>query len=151
LPTSHALLALLLLMASLPLALAGSPTTLSAIYVGGLTTVLADVPACGEPVGVGAVCFPLDGAARSVDIHLADVSGLPVGAFVEVRNPFDGFGFRFCNDIGFSYPPGMTELKVGPSPYVNGLTQGNLSGLLGCPGQGTVGTVYATFAPNGVP
>lgn len=112
----------LLLSLALSLALPGaSARVASEPYVGGAGLVTTASVSCGANVfNVNGVCFPLDGTEANVDLDIADLTGLPVGAYFEfwaldpdmpaLGTPLGGGAF--CDATSAGVPGGANALIV---------------------------------------
>ena len=96
----------------------------------------------------GGACFDLAGNETSVEIVVADVTELPVGAVYEFRTNSGavlGQGL-FCESITLPVPTRATDLNV----YVAGPAFGVLTcGSQGSVGAGTMGTITVTYDVKG--
>lgn len=109
-----------------------------------------------EPNVAGA-CFTLPPDTRSVDVTIADLSGLPVGAtYIHYDEPGDLTARVFCGAAHIVIPAGVNDLQV----WVGGVqTSGRFndesvpspSPEVACfpwPGQATAGTISVTSFAN---
>lgn len=139
-----------LVAAALALAsLAGSPagahhgTTLTATYVGTDFFFPFD---CSDPTSaLGVVCFDVsEGGLSSIHVDVADVSGIPQRAWVELHDPTATFigGQRVCETGDVPVPAGTTVGQI--------VVHIELFSDETCDGQqfipSTVGEVSLTFA-----
>lgn len=94
-------------------------------YLGGFGASAGAIARCWDEeggTGVNGACFPLDGNEGSVDITIADTSGLPVGAAYWFDfNPYDGSGGftgayepggTFCGATTLHVPVGASKIRV---------------------------------------
>lgn len=131
---------LLVLLLASPAALAGASRTESYVAAGG--DILVD---CALDIGLGGVCFDLDGSETTVRVAIADDGWPRVGGYWSFRDGPDSTlsseirGGHFCDEAAVVVPYGAVMMHV----YID-QAQSTLDCAAG--GFGTTGTVTADFS-----